>query len=154
MPVTKKWIGDGNNFIKNVRKMNDMKLEWGIFSDAETYEDGMTPADVAKLNEEGHEINTPPRPFMSTNAEKEKPVLKKMIKSLYRKMTKKIISPEERLMILGEYMEESLKQEIVDWSDPPNAPSTIAKKGFNDPLINTGLMLDSVSYRINNGEDD
>jgi hypothetical protein len=37
-------------------------------------------------------------------------------------------------LVLGE----ELKQSIREFSDPPNAPRTIAKKGFNDPLIGAG----------------
>jgi len=41
-----------------------------------------------------------------------------------------------------------IKKAIVDLDDPPNAESKIAKKGFNNPLIETGLMLQSVTYVI------
>lgn len=31
---------------------------------------------------------------------------------------------------------------------PPNAPSTVKKKGFNAPLIETGELRDELSYKI------
>lgn len=40
-------------------------------------------------------------------------------------------------------------RDIVDkWSDPPNAPATIKKKGENNPLIDTGKMRDSVKAKV------
>ena len=39
------------------------------------------------------------------------------------------------------------------WSIPMNAPLTVELKGFNDPLIDTGKMLDSVEYRVADGRD-
>ena len=34
----------------------------------------------------------------------------------------------------------ALKETIAEWSDPPNAPLTIERKGFNDPLVETGKL--------------
>lgn len=40
-------------------------------------------------------------------------------------------------------------REIIDlWTTPPNAPATIRKKGFDDPLVETGAMRDAVTYVI------
>ncbi len=50
-------------------------------------------------------------------------------------------------MIGGLFVNE-LKKAIEDWSTPPNAPSTVAEKGFNDPLIKTETMKNSVEYKI------
>lgn len=52
------------------------------------------------------------------------------------------------LSLLGERIVSDIRATIEEWSDPPNAMSTIRKKGFNKPLIDTGHMRDSVSYRI------
>ncbi|WP_347558571.1 hypothetical protein [Robbsia sp. KACC 23696] len=41
-----------------------------------------------------------------------------------------------------------LRKSIRDFNDPPNAKSTIAKKGFDDPLIESGHMLNSVDHEV------
>lgn len=56
------------------------------------------------------------------------------------------------LQILGSAVVEDLKKAITAWKKPPNAPSTIAKKGFNDPLIETGETRDSISVIITAGK--
>ncbi|KWO67590.1 hypothetical protein WT98_24665 [Burkholderia territorii] len=49
---------------------------------------------------------------------------------------------------LGESIVGALVQSIRDFADPKNAPSTIAKKGFDDPLIDSGTMVNSVTHRV------
>ena len=39
-------------------------------------------------------------------------------------------------------------QNIRNMSSPPNAPATIRRKGFNDPLVETGQMQDSIIVDI------
>lgn len=43
--------------------------------------------------------------------------------------------PKPILETLAEYLTDAAKQAVADFSDPPNAESTIARKGFNNPLI-------------------
>ena len=49
---------------------------------------------------------------------------------------------------VGEKMKEMIKEEILNTKIPSNEPSTISKKGFDDPLIETGLMYDSVKSKV------
>lgn len=49
---------------------------------------------------------------------------------------------------LGEFVREGLKKTIANWSHPPNSDSTIAQKGFNNPLVETGLMAKSITVKI------
>lgn len=41
-----------------------------------------------------------------------------------------------------------VQQYITDLRDPPNAPSTVKKKGSDNPLIDTGAMRQSVTYKV------
>lgn len=41
-----------------------------------------------------------------------------------------------------------IKKKITDLRDPPNAPSTIARKGSSNPLIDTGRMRASVAHEV------
>lgn len=49
---------------------------------------------------------------------------------------------------LGEFIQKGLQETIIKWTYKPNAPSTIAKKGRNDPLVDTGLMARSITIKI------
>ena len=52
------------------------------------------------------------------------------------------------LMLIGARMERDVKKAIRDFDDPPNAPSTIARKGFDNPLIETRRMLNETAFRV------
>ena len=41
-----------------------------------------------------------------------------------------------------------VQQYMTDLKTPPNAPSTIAKKGSSNPLIDSGAMRQSVTYSV------
>lgn len=41
-----------------------------------------------------------------------------------------------------------VQETIEQWSTPENAESTIKQKGFNDPLVNTGRLKESIESRI------
>lgn len=49
---------------------------------------------------------------------------------------------------MGLGIQAQLRGSIREWSDPPNAHRTIDIKGFNNPLIDEGIMLRSVSYEV------
>ena len=49
---------------------------------------------------------------------------------------------------MGQGISGQLKQSIVDTNEPPLAASTIARKGFAKPLVDTGHMLQSVDYEV------
>ena len=53
------------------------------------------------------------------------------------------------LQLTGEGVAGQLRQQIVDTVTPPNAPSTVARKGFDKPLVDTAHMLNSVDYEVN-----
>lgn len=49
---------------------------------------------------------------------------------------------------LGLMMVGDVQQAISNGVPPPNAPSTIAKKGSSTPLIETGLMRSEVEHKV------
>ena len=55
-------------------------------------------------------------------------------------------SPDE----VGEEAVRIMQDLIEVWTTPPNAPITIEKKGFDNPLIHTRRMKNSVSYIVVN----
>jgi hypothetical protein len=52
------------------------------------------------------------------------------------------------LGLMGEEIKGELQQSINLLTSPPLKPSTIKRKGFAKPLIDTGDMLRSVDYRV------
>ncbi len=52
------------------------------------------------------------------------------------------------LGLMGQLIKGQLQQSIRDLVSPPLAASTIRRKGFTKPLIDTGHMLNSVDYEV------
>ena len=92
--------------------------------------------------------HVPERPFLN-NAMRDNQfsykviVGKGMIKTLLRRG-----STRDMLEELGEKMKDDIQKEILELSSPPNAPATVKKKGFNDPLLETYEMVESIDYEV------
>lgn len=50
--------------------------------------------------------------------------------------------------LLGQYVVGLVKQRIANGIAPPNRPSTIARKGSSKPLIDTGQLRNSITYKV------
>jgi len=101
-------------------------------------------AEVAMANEFGGK-NRPPRPFMRYTCEKRSKKWRKIIQDLLPQYADNIKGLFEKL---GDVCAEDLEDVIRIWTAPPNAPSTVKKKGFNDPLVDSGQMMNSVHWRV------
>lgn len=51
---------------------------------------------------------------------------------------------------MGIGIQAQLVRSIREWSTPPNAQLTVDIKGFNNPLIDEGIMMNSVDYEVTN----
>lgn len=110
---------------------------------------GLHVAQVAAWNEWGT-ATSPERPFFRDMVEKKSPRWGVTLGNILRKNN---YDGERSLSLMGEVVKGQLVQSIRNWSSPANAPRTVAKKGFNKPLIDTGVMLRSVDYQVVTGED-
>ncbi len=128
------------SFIKNA---GSQELQVGFINGAK-YPDGEQVATVAFNNEYGTK-NIPSRPFFRTMISKESPTWS-------GKLTKAVhfthYDFQKSLELLGIDVEGALRESIRDWKEPPNSPETIAKKGFNKPLIDTSLMIKSITSEV------
>jgi len=90
-------------------------------------------------------VKIPPRPFFRN-------MISKYSGTWGDEAAKRLVSNnynmEVTLTMMGELISGQLRQSITDLMEPPNAPSTIAKKGFDKPLIDTGFMRKSTGYEV------
>lgn len=116
----------------------------GIVSSSATYPDGTKVAQVAAWNEFGTE-RIPPRPFfrqtVSENSSKWRDQATHLLKANHYNV-------KLTLGQMGEVMRDDLRQTIISFSDPPNAASTIAKKGSDSPLRDTVVLLRSIDGNV------
>jgi hypothetical protein len=95
-----------------------------------------------------HVIPIPPRPFMRLAARKFMSLRKSIQKGIIDRALAGQITADQALERIGLIMEGEVVKSIRDGNWTPNAPSTVRRKGFDKPLIETGLMWQSVSSRV------
>ncbi|WP_233868714.1 hypothetical protein [Paraburkholderia adhaesiva] len=93
-------------------------------------------------------VTIPPRPFFRSMVAKESP---HWGGDLGKALVAVNYDADRALDLMGEEINGALIESIRNFTDPPNAPSTIAKKGGDDPLVDSGTMLKGTTWRIDPG---
>lgn len=135
---------------RNILVGNNLEVSTGFFEDAIYGEENNNAqvAQIARDNDQGT-VKNPPRPFMNVGfGIKVQENLPKLFLGNMKRIVEGKSTFTKEYKILSTILTTGLKQTIVDWSTPPNSPRTIADKGFNDPLVKTGKMLESVESKV------
>lgn len=133
-----------------LRRIQDSAVTVGIHSDAGQHDDaGMTVAQLGAIHEYGSEAaHIPERSFLRSTMAKKRASYRSSIRYIIHQALEKDYDVRKAMGRLGRRAEGDIKLTIRDLKDPPNAPSTIAqKKGVDNPLIDTGQMLNSVRWK-------
>ena len=159
----------GHKLRASLRKARDASgiagVDVGIFADSRypsvrTGKNGgqkQTPhyvATVAAWNEFGTQnadgsVGTPERPAIRNAIRASEAEVREIIKSNIDTETG---AADTRLAgLVGEFVKGKIQQETVALRAPANAPSTIARKGSSNPLVDTGTMLNSWGWRVRDG---
>jgi len=125
---------------KEIKKLASTSVKVGIFDSS--------IAEYATFNEYGTE-NIPARSFMRST-EREQDGWKKDIASAYDKLIFKQATSSKVLSMVGEKVKNDIKDKILSNIPPPNAVSTLKRKKGTKTLIDTGAMLNSVTYQVSN----
>ncbi len=108
---------------------------------------GVTVADVAAMAEFG--LGQPQRSFIGAWADEKKTDHENDLRKLGEALVKGTITdPVQGFDQLGEAYVGQVQARIASGISPPNAPSTIAKKGSSTPLIDDGVLRSSVTKRV------
>lgn len=136
-----KRVGSLSAALSKYKGMN-ASVRVGVLENA-TYPDGTPVAMVAFWNEYGTK-RSPVRAFFRTTVSEQK---KNWVLSVQNLM-KMHNNPQQVMGLIGVHMQEQIVQSINTWSDPPNSDYTIAKKGFDKPLVETGLLMRSIKSEV------
>lgn len=92
------------------------------------------------------EVHIPPRPFLRYTFDHYLDNWTELAADLAFKVFIREINYQDTFPILGDAIVKDIKRTIKEFSEPKNAPLTIAKKGFDDPLIEKGELRDSIHW--------
>lgn len=145
---------------KSIVELDQNQINLGWFDNNRYGSDNsnLPMAYVASLVEGGH-INgpdavfpgaiTPPRPFMRVGL---RDAIKTGTNKLqFKYMIEAVLAGQSTLSVLQKstsVFEQTLRKVMLDWDTPRNSPITVALKGFNDPLRNTGELIASVTAKV------
>jgi hypothetical protein len=115
------------------------------FMDGATYPDGTPVAAVAFWDEYGNGRGSPPRPFFRNMIADESPTWARKMSGLAKAYD---YDASKVFALMGEDIKGALQQSINSFTTPQLAQSTIDAKGFAKPLIDTGQMVNSISYEV------
>lgn len=137
-----------NKLKANLRHMNNSSTQTGFFN-AKPHDKNNTMATIALWQEYGTERldqdGIPERPFMSST------YLKGGYKKDITKLARDILTGRSTTKVsldrLGKKIARDMQLTLWSWSVPPNAPSTIKRKGFDFPLVETTALFHGIKSR-------
>lgn len=148
-----KLTAEGKKLVKELEELAKLEVAVG-YQEGVSYPDGTSVVEVALYNELGtvHRtkegtIEIPSRPFMrdSLNGHRQE------IEQFMQQQAKAIVNgkrAEEILKEIGVFQKGLIQREITHGHFEGNTDSTKARKGSDKPLIDTGLMRQSVNFVV------
>lgn len=142
-----------DDFVKSMKEASGSYVAIGLHSDAGQYPDGTSVVQVGLWNEFGTE-NIPERAWMRSTIDENMEQLNQMRDKLLGEVTEGKTTVKHALEQLGFRIQTLLQNKIKSNMPPPNAPSTVEHKRHEGvaprTLIETGLLLRSVTYKVYN----
>ena len=138
---------------KNLTDNSNLEVNVGVFEQSiyGPENDNLPVAQVFQWVEEGVAAQAiPPRPALRVGFML--PIQRGLYDSYFIDSIQRIAEGKSTFLKeyqkIGKMASADLKEVIEDWNSPPNAPLTVELKGFNNPLIETGKLHDSITYKV------
>ncbi|MGC7930576.1 hypothetical protein ACP3VS_18320 [Lysinibacillus sp. VIII_CA] len=144
-------ITDTNNIsrLKDVLKeLKNYSVEVGIFGSDEYVMVASVHEFGATIQRGKGSISIPERSFLRTAFDEKNEQWAIFFKSQLKHVLALQMDVQTLFNRLGARMVGDIQEKITDLDAPPNAPSTIAKKGSSNPLIDTGGLRMRITYRV------
>lgn len=141
-----------DKYYKAIKDLNSKAVHVGIFADV-----GDKVLTKAIVNEFGtaragkkNNITIPERSFIRSTYNKQQKKVAGRFNQIFMSFSRKQYNVLPRLKLIGLEQEAATKQAITDMKYPPNAASTVAKKGSSHPLIDTGELRSKITSEVKN----
>lgn len=126
----------------------DGKVRVGII-ESQTYpvkngRGGQSVAQVAYWNEYGT-ATIPSRPFFRNTIAEKQDEWAESSANILKSVDGDV---KQALALIGEGVKGDIVETIQNFREPENAPSTVKKKGFNKPLIDTGDLWRAIQSEV------
>lgn len=138
---------------KDLLKASNLEVQVGIVEP--TYygsdNDNLSVAQVWQWQEEGLPTqNIPTRPAIRVGFMA--PIKKGLYNSYFVESIQRIAEGKstfkQEYTKIGVMAKADLKEAVEQWDSPRNSPVTVELKGFDNPLIDSGLLYDSIDFKV------
>lgn len=146
--TNKGWL---EKLLKTYGQEAELAIGWPRSTEAVglRYPDGTSVVLVAAVNNFGSASRgIPARPFMSESAQPAVLATQPVAETMIRIVNRGKATIEDALKEMGPYAQGAFQTTITDHAWAANAPRTVLEKGSDKPLIDTGLMRNSLTWVV------
>jgi hypothetical protein len=131
---------------KKTREKRSFDRDGGFKSSAPN----VSLVEVAHFHEYGvPSRNIPERSFLRATIRKNHSEYKKFLEKAVTQIYLGKLTVKQSLALLGEKAVSNIRTRIIKHIPPPLQPETIWRKQSTTPLIDTGQLLNSITYKVN-----
>lgn len=146
-------VKDANwrRILKNIKSIDGAHVKVGVLADNANATGDFDMVALAATHEFGSPAaGVPERSFIRSTFRGPPEWLKAITPKLAKAALEGRLEVGQALNLLGSVAASKVRATITegDGVPPPNAPSTIAKKGSDRPLVDTGRMLNAVTWKV------
>jgi phage gpG-like protein len=124
----------------------------GIFGDAAEEAHEGTPlsnVEIASVHEFGAG-NVPQRSFIRSTVDKQERQVRDVQRRIGRGIVRGTLNEEKGLGLLGTFLVAEIQKSIQAGIPPELEAATSARKGSSTPLIDTGQLIQSIAWEVEN----
>jgi len=138
----------------NVASIARRVAKVGVMDGAGAEDDGKSLAEIAAIHEFGApDANIPERSFIRSTFHAKEAELGKLCERVARAIVLDGMSVDQALGIVGAWGAAAIRRTITGTDvPPPLAPATVAAKGSSKPLVDTGRLVNAISWVVGDPE--
>ncbi len=134
------------------RVIDEINIEGGFVDTGVQPDEDEELLIIAGANEFGTK-NIPARPYIRGAIDNSEAEILELAERYSGEIIDGTTSRYNALTFMGQFIEGLIKRYMINLRTPKNADSTIKKKGSDNPLINTGLLVGSIRYEVKSGKE-
>lgn len=132
-----------------ITELKGLSVVVGVTAKSNARSDELTNADLAMIHEFGSPVhNIPERSFLRKPLINNAETVASLAKTAIGKFIAGEISLEAALGYVGEEAKGISKEAVTNGISPALKPATIKRKKSSKPLIDTGQLLNSITYEV------
>lgn len=139
------------DFVLGIGRVNGAGVLVGVRASkgVEVTESGASLVTIAAVNEFGSaDGRVPERSYLRSTVDENATRYTAELARVIRATLDRPAALRRGLERVGHVAVSDVQRKITDLRDPPNAPRTVARKGSDNPLIDTGRLRASIDFEV------